>query len=989
MNGKDKLIHDTSGRFKTDKNFKNTILKNCSRLRQRSTDDHYTVRNNTIQPRISNYKRINNYRKIGSLKDNFIESKNLNEDISKDNISIDMNGNLQERKSRKLFRSNIRKAFFMDFNYGNKDKKENIENLENKENKNNNNENKDNKENIDNKENKESKDNNKDNKENKENKKNKENKENNYNKENKIKKENKDKEKNIEDKKENKEKEENIDNKENKVKDDPFKEENRYKIREIKSNGNFRKFNNYEHFRRKNSEYYKRSSNNENDKKNNNKENDKKIDNNNNENDRHVNRYEKKRNELLVQNSHNLKNETNDGIKELVINMKDNNGNGSKRSNSIRRIMNSLYYHTYTTEKKGDTINNNNSNYNINTNLNINNDEKKIENETYNFPNSLYNKNQKTIFSKINNEIDKMQTLPLNNNSNSSYIYKKKNKKVGNVVNNNNVIFNTYSTEDNSFIINDTNKDLAKKNYDYQSQNLIKVKLVYQKPFKRTRLTKENNNSSLNNTISVIQTVQRASKRRILFEKRKTEDIENIKENSTEKRKINNFLTPIIRFKDEKKLIISSKDSFYKIRNRNNFDNSNIYNNIKNSDNISRESYNEYNNDNFIENNNNENLIIQFFDDIIELCNGIEERTIFEILIKNINKKYIIDYNKNIPVKNKNDIENFEYCFKYFCIILITFFFLSKDEVLYKNNSIKIHLLFIQYIYSSLCYIGYQDLNSKNIKRFFKDYQFKKKVSIIQCTTSMIKLLFDEKEEYISLNNVLKQLMVNARTTKVEDITKIINQTILFCFNTLIKGQNMFPFYKQKNKGFNNIYNNYISNNKEEYKNDEKNPNVPYIKTRMRKKFCLVLDLDETISHSLKLNFGYYFLLRPGVIDFLTELSELYEIVIFTSSPQIYADNILDKIDEKGNLISHRLYKPHVVFERGKSVKKLNLIGRDLNKIIFVDNMKSNAKYNPKNLYLIPTWTDDIYDDELFKLKNKLKYIYTSGKFNDDITKAL
>ena len=51
--------------------------------------------------------------------------------------------------------------------------------------------------------------------------------------------------------------------------------------------------------------------------------------------------------------------------------------------------------------------------------------------------------------------------------------------------------------------------------------------------------------------------------------------------------------------------------------------------------------------------------------------------------------------------------------------------------------------------------------------------------------------------------------------------------------------------------------------------------------------------------------------------------------------------------------------------------------------------MKSNAKYNPQNLYLIPTWTDDIFDDELFKLKKKLKYIYTSGKFNDDITKAL
>ena len=157
----------------------------------------------------------------------------------------------------------------------------------------------------------------------------------------------------------------------------------------------------------------------------------------------------------------------------------------------------------------------------------------------------------------------------------------------------------------------------------------------------------------------------------------------------------------------------------------------------------------------------------------------------------------------------------------------------------------------------------------------------------------------------------------------------------------------------------------------------------------MRKTFCLVLDLDETILHSLRLNFGNYFFLRPGTIELLNELSEFYEIIIFTSSPKEYADDIIDKIDPKGKLISHRLYKSHVIFERKKTVKNLNLIGRDLNKIVFVDNIKCNAKYNPKNLYLIPSWTDDIFDDEIYKLKNKLLYIYESGKFNDDITKGI
>lgn len=44
-------------------------------------------------------------------------------------------------------------------------------------------------------------------------------------------------------------------------------------------------------------------------------------------------------------------------------------------------------------------------------------------------------------------------------------------------------------------------------------------------------------------------------------------------------------------------------------------------------------------------------------------------------------------------------------------------------------------------------------------------------------------------EEYNSLNNALKQLMVNARTKEVPDIVKIINETILFCFNQKSKNQ--------------------------------------------------------------------------------------------------------------------------------------------------------------------------------------------------------
>ena len=335
MKSKYNRFLDTSGRFRTDKNFKNTILKNCSRLRQRSTDDHYTNRNNTVQPKLNNIRRIRNYQKLNSLKENFYNTKDINNN-SKDNISIDMNINNEDKKRKKDIRTNIRKAFLKDIN--------NLESNENNENK-------------------------------------------------------------------------------EKDKNDSFIEVNKIKEKSIEKNDN-KKYNN--------------------------------IGNNRNNTENH-------RNRLLVKKNHNIiKSETNDGIKELFIDIKENNFTKSnyKRSNSIRRIMNSLYYNSYTADKKDK----NTYNSNINENNSIIN---KNEIDKINITHlHTHTKNQNLVFNNnnFNTENNKNEKITLNSNTNSSYIYKKKNKQFGNKHNSNNIIFNTYSTEDNSFITNnDANKEYFKK----------------------------------------------------------------------------------------------------------------------------------------------------------------------------------------------------------------------------------------------------------------------------------------------------------------------------------------------------------------------------------------------------------------------------------------------------------------------------------------------------------------------------------------------
>ena len=157
----------------------------------------------------------------------------------------------------------------------------------------------------------------------------------------------------------------------------------------------------------------------------------------------------------------------------------------------------------------------------------------------------------------------------------------------------------------------------------------------------------------------------------------------------------------------------------------------------------------------------------------------------------------------------------------------------------------------------------------------------------------------------------------------------------------------------------------------------------------MTKEFCLILDIDETISHTMRLSFGNYFLLRPGVIHLIKQLYHFYEIDIFTAAIRRYADNIVNKLDPNDIYINYRFYREHCIYEGSKSVKKLIRVGRELEKIIFVDNIKYNAKYNMDNLYHVSSWKDDVYDGEIAKLQNLLIDIIINGTFKDDIRKGI
>ena len=401
------------------------------------------------------------------------------------------------------------------------------------------------------------------------------------------------------------------------------------------------------------------------------------------------------------------------------------------------------------------------------------------------------------------------------------------------------------------------------------------------------------------------------------------------------------------------------------------------------------------------------NYIIKFFEDFIQIYNSLQKKNSFILLILEFNKKYIYSFNKidypETPLKN-----DFFEILKYSTIIVVCLIFMSKDLELHKKYCSKIKEPLEKFIYSLIIIIGRNSLKTKVINAFVKNFK-KAKRGPIFCINDVIKLLFSSGKyvnAYKNLKNALNQIINNLENEPIEDVMIRINESVLFFFNAgsyVSSKTNQFQTPKETNTTNTNTRNNKtksinkinMKKKEEDKKVDEKKErneamiNEPFITEPMAKDFCLVLDIDETISHTMRLSFGNYFLLRPGVIQLIKKLYNFFEIDIFTAAIKKYADNIVNKLDPNNAYINYRFYREHCIYEGTKSVKKLARIGRDLNKIIFVDNIKYNAKYNMDNLYHVSSWKDDVYDTEITKLRDLLIDIIINQTYKDDIRKGI
>jgi len=263
----------------------------------------------------------------------------------------------------------------------------------------------------------------------------------------------------------------------------------------------------------------------------------------------------------------------------------------------------------------------------------------------------------------------------------------------------------------------------------------------------------------------------------------------------------------------------------------------------------------------------------------------------------------------------------------------------------------------------------------------------------------------DEEDKYYQNSTYSEK--INYNTDKLS--TKLRN--ILLNYKTEYSPLIMSLLKKINQKNYeeiNDFFREYILRNENSPNSKNKNfleksdftpVHLPYIVNPRLKPYTLVLGLDETLVNFQQINYTQGVLkLRPFLIEFLENMSNYFELILFTSETQYYAEPIIKAIEHRNNYFDYIFYRENCVKIGNDYVKDLIRIGRPLDSTIIVDNVPQNFRLQKGNGITIKSfWAQDPNDRALLDLipiliniaKEKIDVRDGLEKYRDEIARKV
>ena len=436
-------------------------------------------------------------------------------------------------------------------------------------------------------------------------------------------------------------------------------------------------------------------------------------------------------------------------------------------------------------------------------------------------------------------------------------------------------------------------------------------------------------------------------------------------------------------------------------------DNNNEYNGNHNTS-----SDNYYNNKyNFNKNNIKNNEISINIENILSLEEKLNEIIFFLKERKNV-KDQCYDfwnyfYNCSLyqkiekTFKNEKDIEIIKLSINYELLSVMLCYEISFD----KKALIKTYILLLEILelnHRNLMIICENILNKIILENQKNIWVFK--------LNEIVRNSKNEVEKYYQ-DNLSYSEKINFNTDKISKKIKNILLNYKTEYSSLINS--LFRKIEQKTyEEINDFFREYILRIEKNTKNIQNNSlkiistnsnfvpvRPPYILSPREKPYTLVLGLDETLVNFQQINYTQGVLkLRPFLIEFLENVSQYYELILFTTETQYYAEPIIKAIEQKKNYFDFVFYRENCVLIGNDYVKDLARIGRPLDSTIIVDNIPQYFRFQKENGIIIKSfWAQDPNDMALYDLIPILMNIAEEGldvrdgidKYSNEIAKKV